>query len=121
MTSNAPKESLGEIFRPEFLNRLDEILEFHSLSEKDIASIVKLQLKDFSARLSEQNLSLDVDDAAIAALAKLGYDPQFGARPIKRAIQRELENPIAHKIIAGEILPGSTVKVTENGGRIVIE
>jgi ATP-dependent Clp protease ATP-binding subunit ClpB len=121
MTSNAPKESLGEIFRPEFLNRLDEILEFHSLSEKDIASIVKLQLKDFSARLSEQNLALDVDDAAIAALAKLGYDPQFGARPIKRAIQRELENPIAHKIIAGEILPGSTVKVTENGGRIVIE
>jgi ATP-dependent Clp protease ATP-binding subunit ClpB len=121
MTSNAPKESLGEIFRPEFLNRLDEILEFHSLSEKDIASIVKLQLKDFSARLSEQNLSLDVDDAAIAALAKLGYDPQFGARPIKRAIQRELENPIAHKIIAGEIIPGSTVKVTENGGRIVIE
>ena len=121
MTSNAPKESLGEIFRPEFLNRLDEILEFHSLSEKDIASIVKLQLKDFSARLSEQNLSLDVDDAAIAALAKLGYDPQFGARPIKRAIQRELENPIAHKIIAGEIIPGSTIKVTENGGRIVIE
>ncbi len=121
MTSNAPKESLGEIFRPEFLNRLDEILEFHSLSEKDIASIVKLQLKDFSARLSEQNLALDVDDAAIAALAKLGYDPQFGARPIKRAIQRELENPIAHKIIAGEIIPGSTVKVTENGGRIVIE
>lgn len=121
MTSNAPKESLGEIFRPEFLNRLDEILEFHSLSEKDIASIVKLQLKDFSARLSEQNLALDVDDAAIAALAKLGYDPQFGARPIKRAIQRELENPIAHKIIAGEIIPGSTIKVTENGGRIVIE
>lgn len=121
MTSNAPKESLGEIFRPEFLNRLDEILEFHSLSEKDIASIVKLQLKDFSARLSEQNLALDVDDAAIAALAKLGYDPQFGARPIKRAIQRELENPIAHKIIAGEIIPGSTVKVTENGGAIAIE
>ena len=121
MTSNAPKESLGEIFRPEFLNRLDEILEFHSLSEKDIASIVKLQLKDFSVRLLEQNLSLDVDDAAVAALAKLGYDPQFGARPIKRAIQRELENPIAHKIIAGEILSGSTIKVTERGGRIVIE
>ena len=120
MTSNAPKDALKDIFRPEFLNRLDEILEFDSLNEKQIAEIVKLQLKDFAKRLAEQGFKLDVDDKAIAQLAKDGYDPAFGARPVKRAIQRELENPIAKNIIAGKYLPGAEIKVTAKNGAIVV-
>lgn len=112
MTSNAPRDMLKDIFRPEFLNRLDEILEFDSLSEKEIEAIVRLQLKDFARRLAEQDYKLAIDDKAIAALVKAGYDPQFGARPVKRAIQRELENPIAKKIVAGEFSPGATIKVS---------
>ena len=120
MTSNAPKDSLKDIFRPEFLNRLDEILEFDPLNEKQIAEIVKLQLKDFAKRLAEQDFKLSVDDKALAQLAKDGYDPAFGARPVKRAIQRELENPIAKNIIAGKYLPGAEIKVTAKDGTIVV-
>ena len=120
MTSNAPKDALKDIFRPEFLNRLDEILEFDSLNEKQIAEIVKLQLKDFAKRLAEQDFKLVVDDKALAQLAKDGYDPAFGARPVKRAIQRELENPIAKNIIAGKYLPGAEIKVTAKDGAIVV-
>ncbi|MBQ4440316.1 MAG: AAA family ATPase [Kiritimatiellae bacterium] len=111
MTSNAPRDTLKDIFRPEFLNRLDEILEFDSLSEAQIREIVKLQLKDFAARLAEQELSLEVSDEMMERLVKEGYDPQFGARPVKRAIQRLLENPIAKDIIAGKYPPGSTVRM----------
>ena len=120
MTSNAPKDALKDIFRPEFLNRLDEILEFDSLNEKQIAQIVKLQLKDFAKRLAEQGFKLDVDDKALAQLAKDGYDPAFGARPVKRAIQRELENPIAKNIIAGKYLPGAVIKATAKNGAISV-
>ena len=120
MTSNAPKDSLREIFRPEFLNRLDEILEFDSLTEKEIAEIVKLQLRDFAKRLADQGFRLEVDDAAVKQLAKDGYDPAFGARPVKRAIQRELENPIAKGIVAGKYLPGAEIKVSASNGEIVL-
>ncbi len=120
MTSNAPRDSLKDIFRPEFLNRLDEILEFDSLSESQIAEIVKLQLKDFSKRLADQGFKLVVDDAALKQLAKDGYDPAFGARPVKRAIQRELENPIAKNIIAGKYLPGAEITVTAKDRHLVI-
>ena len=119
MTSNAPKDMLKTIFRPEFLNRLDEILEFDSLSEAQIAEIVRLQLKDLTRRLADQNLSLEVDDAAVAALAKDGYDPAYGARPVKRAIQRALENPIAKGIVAGKYPPGATIRVTAANGALV--
>jgi ATP-dependent Clp protease ATP-binding subunit ClpB len=120
MTSNAPKAELANIFRPEFLNRLDEILEFDALTEAQIREIVKLQLGDFAKRLADQELKLDVDDKALDVLAKEGYDPAFGARPVKRAIQRDLENPIAKKIVAGEYLPGATVHVTAEKGAIVL-
>ena len=121
MTSNAPKDSLRDIFRPEFLNRLDEILEFDSLNEAQIREIVKLQLKDLEKRLADQELKLQIDDAAIDILAKEGYDPAYGARPVKRAIQRELENPIAKKIIAGDYVPGATIKVggSKEGGLLI--
>lgn len=118
MTSNAPKDSLSEIFRPEFLNRLDETLEFDPLGEGEIAEIVKLQLKDLANRLADQNFTLEVDDAALAVLVKDGFDPVYGARPVKRAIQRDLENPIAKKIVAGEFLPGAKIKVSAIAGEL---
>ena len=120
MTSNAPKDALKEIFRPEFLNRLDEILEFDSLSRDQIREIVKLQLRDLEKRLADQNLGLKTTQAAIEVLVDDGYDPQFGARPVKRAIQRDLENPLAKRIIAGDFPPGSTVEADAKDGHIVI-
>ena len=120
MTSNAPKDALMDIFRPEFLNRLDEILEFDPLTKDQIREIVKLQLADFSRRLAEQELTLRVDDKAVDVLAEKGYDPAFGARPVKRAIQRELENPVAKAIIAGKYPPGAVVDVTAKDGEIVV-
>ena len=120
MTSNAPRAELKNIFRPEFLNRLDEILEFDALTEAQIKEIVKLQVKEFAKRLAEQELSLDIDDAALAVLAHDGYDPAFGARPVKRAIQRDLESPIAKAIVAGKYPPGSTIRVTAKNGAIAI-
>ena len=115
MTSNAPKDSLKDIFRPEFLNRLDEVL-----TKDQIAAIVKLQLKDLAKRLADQQFTLDVDDAAMEVLVRDGYDPAFGARPVKRAIQRDLENPIAKKIVSGDYMPGSTIKVTAENGQIAL-
>ena len=120
MTSNAPREALKSIFRPEFLNRLDEILEFKSLTEDQIKAIVKLQLKDFAKRLAEQEVGFEIDDAALAVLAKDGYDPAYGARPVKRAIQRELETPVARAIIAGKYPPQSTVKVSAAAGSLTL-
>ncbi len=120
MTSNAPKESLKDIFRPEFLNRLDEVLEFDSLTQEQIREIVKLQLADLTRRLADQEFTLDVDDKAMDVLVQDGYDPAYGARPVKRAIQRDLENPIAKLIVAGTYLPGATIKVTAKDGKIVI-
>ena len=116
MTSNAPRDALKTIFRPEFLNRLDEILEFKPLAKDQIKAIVKLQLKDFAKRLADQELGLEVDEAALDQLAKDGYDPAYGARPVKRAIQRGIETPVARAIVAGKYPPKSTVKVTASGG-----
>ncbi len=118
MTSNAPRDTLKDLFRPEFLNRLDEILEFSSLTKEQIRAIVKLQLKDFAKRLAEQELTLDVDDAALEVLVKDGYDPAYGARPVKRAIQRDLETPIARAIVSGKYPIGSTIHVTAKDGVI---
>ena len=120
MTSNAPRDALKDIFRPEFLNRLDEILEFDPLTKEQIREIVKLQLDDLRKRLADQEFTLEVDDKAIDVLVKDGYDPAFGARPVKRAIQRDLENPIAKLIVEGKYLPGATIRVTAKDGAVVI-
>ena len=98
-------------FPPEFLNRIDETLIFRPLSKESLTKIVDLQLKDLSDRLAEQELTLKVSDKTKAAIIEEGYDPDFGARPLKRAIQRILETPIARDIIAGKYPPGSTVAV----------
>ena len=120
MTSNAPRDALKGLFRPEFLNRLDEILEFKELSADQIRKIVSLQLKDFAKRLSEQELMFEIDENGLDQLAKDGYDPAYGARPVKRAIQREVETPVARAIIAGKYPPGSTVKVTAQDGVLTL-
>ena len=120
MTSNAPKDALKDIFRPEFLNRLDEVLEFAPLTEAEIGKIVDLQIKGLADRLAAQDFRLEVDDAARAVVMRDGYDPAYGARPVKRAIQRDLENPSAKNIVAGKYMPGATIKVTAEGGRIMV-
>ena len=120
MTSNAPREALKGLFRPEFLNRLDEILEFKELSAEQIRKIVSLQLKDFAKRLAEQELMFEIDEKGLDQLARDGYDPAYGARPVKRAIQREVETPVARAIIAGKYPPDSTVKVSAVDGAVTL-
>ncbi len=107
-------------FRPEFLNRLDDIVLFKPLGQAQIAAIVRLQLADLRGRLAEQELSLELTEQAIEWIAKKGFDPVYGARPVKRAIQRELETPIARKIVSGAVMTGTTlhVKVTGDGLQI---
>jgi ATP-dependent Clp protease ATP-binding subunit ClpB len=108
-------------FRPEFLNRLDDIVLFKSLDKEQIAAIVRLQLADLRGRLAEQELGLELTDQAIEWLAEKGFDPVYGARPVKRAIQRELETPIARKIVSGSVIPGATLHVKVAGGGLQID
>jgi ATP-dependent Clp protease ATP-binding subunit ClpB len=105
-------EAVRAAFRPEFLNRLDEILLFHRLSREDMAGIVDIQLARLQRLIDDRKIHLDVDPEAKAWLAKAGYDPVYGARPLRRVIQRELQNPLAEKILAGEIHDDDTVRVT---------
>jgi ATP-dependent Clp protease ATP-binding subunit ClpB len=105
-------------FRPEFLNRVDDIIIFHSLDESQISRIVDIQLERLGKRLAQQNLTLDVDKAAKTLLAKEGYDPQFGARPLKRAIQEHLLDPLATKLLEGEFKPGEKIKVVASDGEL---
>src|SRR5438132_1536234 len=105
-------------FRPEFVNRIDEIVVFHALSEKDIEAIAKIQLNALEARLAKLEIRIDVTPAALAEVAKVGFDPVFGARPLKRAIQQEIENPLAKEILAGKFAAGDTIKVAVSGREI---
>jgi len=112
---------MGEVkdhFRPEFLNRIDEMVVFHGLDQKNIASIAKIQLKRLTDRLAKMEMVLEVSDAALAKVAEAGYDPVFGARPLKRAIQQYIENPIARLILEGKFGPKDIVPVDvdKNGG-----
>ena len=110
---------LKKHFRPEFLNRVDDVIIFQSLDESEIARIVEIQLGRLEQRLAQQNLTLDVDAAAKKLLASEGYDPQFGARPLKRAIQEHLLDPLATKLLAGEYKPGDKIKVTVKDDELV--
>ena len=110
---------LKKYFRPEFLNRVDDVIIFQSLDESEIARIVDIQLGRLEQRLAQQNLTLDVDAAAKKLLASEGYDPQFGARPLKRAIQEHLLDPLATKLLAGEFKPGDKIKVTAKDDELV--
>ena len=105
-------------FRPEFVNRIDEIVVFHPLSEKQIGDIARIQLKSLQVRLAKLEIRLDVKDAALAAVSAAGFDPVYGARPLKRAIQQQIENPLAKEILAGHYGPGDTITVGATGGEI---
>jgi ATP-dependent Clp protease ATP-binding subunit ClpB len=107
----AVMEAVRAAFRPEFLNRLDEILLFRRLSRADMTGIVEIQLTRLRKLLADRKITLDLDDAAKAWLADKGYDPVYGARPLKRVIQRELQNPLATQILEGKIPDGSTVHI----------
>ena len=110
---------LGELrseFRPEFLNRLDEIIVFHALSEEHLKQIVEIQLAGLRARLAERHITLELSDDARTRLVREGYDPVYGARPLKRAIQREIETPLARRLLSGEIHPEQKVMVDVDSG-----
>jgi ATP-dependent Clp protease ATP-binding subunit ClpB len=122
MTSNVRSaEALRDVFRPEFLNRIDEIVEFHPLSRDQLADIVELQLERLRARLAERGLSLELGDSAKEILAEAGWDPTYGARPLKRAIQRMVENPLALRLLEGEFEEGDTIRVDARDGELVFE
>jgi ATP-dependent Clp protease ATP-binding subunit ClpB len=108
-------------FRPEFLNRIDETVVFHALDERHIARIARIQLKLLERRLAQLEMKLEVSDAAVAELAKAGFDPVYGARPLKRSIQSEIENPLAREILSGRFAPKDIIRVDAVDGRIEFE
>jgi ATP-dependent Clp protease ATP-binding subunit ClpB len=116
----AVMEAVRHAFRPEFLNRLDEILLFRRLSREDMTGIVEIQLGRLKKLLEDRKIALDLDAKATAWLADAGYDPVYGARPLKRVIQRELQNPLAQRILEGRIADGATVKITASPLGLVI-
>jgi ATP-dependent Clp protease ATP-binding subunit ClpB len=122
MTSNVRSaEAMRDVFRPEFLNRIDEIVEFQPLTKDQIGEIVELQLRRVEERLAERGLRLELTAAAKETLAEAGWDPTYGARPLKRAIQRLLENPLALRLLEGEFAEGDTVRVDAKDGDLVFE
>ena len=104
-------------FRPEFVNRIDEIVVFSPLGEEQIADIARIQMKALEARLAKLEIRLSVTDAALKAVAAAGFDPVYGARPLKRAIQQQIENPLAKEILSGKFAPGDVVKVGTGAGK----
>jgi ATP-dependent Clp protease ATP-binding subunit ClpB len=106
-------------FRPEFINRIDEVVVFHALDEKHIKSIARIQLGYLEKRLAALDMKLEVSDAVLAELASTGFDPVYGARPLKRAIQAAIENPLAKEILEGHYAAKDTVLVEMRDGRLV--
>ncbi len=121
MTSNAPRESLMNIFRPEFLNRVDEIIEFTALGEAEIRQIVKLQIDKVVKMVAENGITLSVDDKAVDFIARVGFDPQFGARPVKRAIQEQMLNELSKKMLSGEIDREKAILITADDDKLVFK
>jgi ATP-dependent Clp protease ATP-binding subunit ClpB len=106
-------------FRPEFINRIDEVVVFHALDEAHIASIARIQLHHLEKRLARLEMALEVSDAALAEIAQIGFDPVFGARPLKRAIQERIENPLAKAILEGQFAARDRIRVDIDNGRLV--
>ncbi len=113
-------EIVGQHFRPEFINRVDDVVVFHPLDRSQIRKIVDIQIEYLRKRLAEREIELELTDAALDALGEAGFDPVYGARPLKRAIQQRLENPLAQAILKGEYLPGQTVKVDVADGELIL-
>jgi ATP-dependent Clp protease ATP-binding subunit ClpB len=114
---------MGEVknrFRPEFLNRLDEIILFHRLKREEMGAIVDIQMDRLRKLLTDRKITVDLDDAARTWLANRGYDPAYGARPLKRVIQKNVQDPLAEQILAGGVKDGDTVRVSVRDGSITI-
>jgi ATP-dependent Clp protease ATP-binding subunit ClpB len=114
----AVMEIVQQSFRPEFINRIDDIVVFHPLGTDQIRAIVDIQLQYLRKRLAERNMDLTLDDAARDLMGEAGFDPVYGARPLKRAIQQQIENPLAQRILQGEFGPGDRVRVTARDGQL---
>ena len=114
---SAVMEVVGQHFRPEFINRVDEMVVFHPLEQEQIRQIAGIQLGHLSKRLESHGFGLMVSDDALDLLAEAGFDPVYGARPLKRAIQQQIENPLAHKILEGAYAPGEAIEVGVTDGR----
>jgi ATP-dependent Clp protease ATP-binding subunit ClpB len=122
MTSNIRSaDALSEYFRPEFLNRVDEVVEFKALTREQLGEIVELQLERLRARLSGRGIELDLTDAAKETLAEAGWDPTYGARPLKRALQRLVENPLAMRLLEGDFADGERIRVDAQDSELVFE
>ena len=119
MTSNLPGEPI-EYFKPEFVNRVDDIIRFRSLTTTDLARIVELQLAQWRERLAARRITLEVSDAAMALLAEEGFDPAFGARPLKRIIQRAIGDPAAVLLLEGKVTDGGTITVDVADGQLAV-
>ena len=105
---------MGEVkthFRPEFINRIDEVVVFHALDQRHIQSIARIQLRYLEARLAKLEMKLDVSEVALSQISQAGFDPVFGARPLKRAIQADIENPLAKEILEGKFVAKDTIRV----------
>ncbi|MEC8139731.1 MAG: AAA family ATPase, partial [Pseudomonadota bacterium] len=111
---------IGQHFRPEFINRIDETVVFHPLAQAHIENIAKIQLQRLEQRLQDNGYQLELTDAALAKIAEAGFDPVFGARPLKRAIQQTIENPLAQTLLSGEFKAGSCFVVDCHDGEIAI-
>ncbi|UTD56289.1 ATP-dependent chaperone ClpB [Halomonas sp. MS1] len=118
---NAVMEVVGNHFRPELINRIDEVVVFHALGQEQIQAIAGIQLERLKVRLAEHDLSLEISDDAMAQLAVVGFDPVYGARPLKRAIQSRIENPLAQDLLAGKYAPGDTIHISASEGKLVFE
>jgi ATP-dependent Clp protease ATP-binding subunit ClpB len=116
---SAVMEIVQQSFRPEFINRIDDIVVFHTLGARQIRAIVEIQLIYLRKRLQERNMDLTLDDTARDLLGEAGFDPVYGARPLKRAIQQQIENPLAQRILKGEFIPGDRIRATARDGQIV--
>jgi ATP-dependent Clp protease ATP-binding subunit ClpB len=120
MTSNIrTADALREFFRPEFLNRIDEIVEFKPLTREQLGEIVDLQLARLRSRLADRGLMLELTDTAKEVVAEAGWDPTYGARPLKRALQRLIENPLALRLLEGDFSEGDTIRVDAQNGELV--
>ena len=112
---SAVMEVVQQNFRPEFINRIDDICVFHPLGQEQIRAIVDIQLAHSKRRLLDRDLALVLDDSALDRLSEAGYDPVYGARPLKRAIQQQVENPLAQAILSGKFVPGDRIRASANG------
>jgi ATP-dependent Clp protease ATP-binding subunit ClpC len=113
-------DSLKRVFRPEFINRLDSVIVFRSLNKQDIEQIVELELNKVGARLEENSINLSATPEALAILADLGYDPDMGARPLRRIIQQKVEDPLSDALLSGDFANGDSILVAVEDGEIVL-